>query len=230
MTGALPPCVPCYHSFPFRSNLDRSLVMDLAALTLFATALFIAAASPGPGIAAVVARVLGRGMPGAIAFTAGMAIGDVVWLTFAILGLAVVAQAFHGVFLVIKYVGAAYLVYLAWKLWTARVTTQEVAAGTRRENPVALFLAGLAVALGNPKVMLFYLALLPSLVDLSHISVLGYAELVALTLAVLGIVLGGYILLAARVRSLFRSPRAMRIVNRGTGTVMAGAAVAIATR
>ena len=96
-------------------------LMDLTSLLIFVGALFVAAASPGPGIAAIVARVLGRGMNGAIAFTAGVALGDVVWLTLAILGLAVVAQTFT-VFLAIKYAGAAYLLYLAWKLWTAPVS------------------------------------------------------------------------------------------------------------
>ncbi len=94
--------------------------LDLTGLLVFAGALTVAAASPGPGIAAIVARVLGRGTQGAAAFTAGLAIGDVVWLTFAVTGLAVLAQTFHGVFLVVKYAGAAYLLYLAWKLWSAR--------------------------------------------------------------------------------------------------------------
>src|SRR5258708_5794250 len=87
--------------------------MELSALAVFVAALFIAAASPGPGMAAVVARMLGRGARRAIAFTAGVALGDLVWLTLAILGLAVLAQTFHLVFLTIKYAGVAYLLYLA---------------------------------------------------------------------------------------------------------------------
>lgn len=203
--------------------------MDLAGLIVFATALFIAAASPGPGIAAIVARVLGRGTQGAVAFSAGLAIGDVVWLTFAIVGLAALAQAFHGVFLVVKYAGAAYLLYIAYKLWTAPAA-QEVEADRKAENPARVFLGGLAVTLGNPKVMVFYLALLPTLLDLTRITVLGYAELVAATLGVLGVVFAAYIVLAARARRLFTSPRAIRILNRTTGTVMAGAAAAVAAR
>src|SRR4051812_34078846 len=113
--------------------------MDLAGLAVFATALLIAAASPGPGIAAIVARVLGRGLDGTIAFTTGMAIGDVVWLTFAIVGLAALAQAFHEVFLVVKYAGAAYLLYLAYKLWTAPAKAHEVVAESSRERPLRLF-------------------------------------------------------------------------------------------
>lgn len=130
-------------------------MMDLASILVFTGALLVAAASPGPGIAAIVARVLGGGMRGAIAFTAGVALGDVVWLTVAILGLAVVAQTFQALFLVIKYVGAAYLLYLAWKLWTASAAARDVEADTSDVRSLRLFLAGLAVTLGNPKVMVF---------------------------------------------------------------------------
>ncbi|MBX9592586.1 MAG: LysE family translocator [Hyphomonadaceae bacterium] len=204
--------------------------MDLTSLLVFAGALFVAAASPGPGITAIVARVLGRGMHGAIAFTAGIALGDVVWLTVAVLGLAVVAQTFHGVFLVIKYAGAAYLLYLAWKLWTAPVVARDVAPDQSDIKRVRLFLAGLAVTLGNPKVMVFYLALLPNIIDLRTVTILGWLELSLVVLGVLAVVFGAYVALAARTRALFTSPRAMRMVNRGTGVVMASAAAAIAAK
>ena len=94
--------------------------MDLTALIVFATALVVAVASPGPGVVALVARVIGRGLPGTGAFVAGFVIGDLVWLAVAILGLAMVAQTFHAVFLAIKYLGAAYLAYLAYRMWTKR--------------------------------------------------------------------------------------------------------------
>jgi threonine/homoserine/homoserine lactone efflux protein len=204
--------------------------MDFPGLMLFATALLIAAASPGPGIAAIVARVLGRGMRGAAAFTAGLAIGDVVWLTFAVVGLAALAQAFHGIFVAVKYAGAAYLLYLAYKLWTAPAVPHGVEAAATREHPAKLFLGGLAVTMGNPKVMVFYLALLPTLLDLTRLTVLGYAGLVVATLAVLTLVFSSYILLAARARRLFTSETAIRGINRATGAVMAGAAAAIASR
>ena len=204
--------------------------MDLAGLVVFASALFIAAASPGPGIAAIVARVLGRGTSGALAFTAGVAIGDVVWLTFAILGLSALAQAFHGVFEAVKYAGAAYLLWLAFKMWTAPVTVHALAREVAPEKPLRLFLGGLAVTMGNPKVMVFYLALLPALIDVAGVTLVGWAELSAVTLSVLAVVFAGYVALAARARRLFTSPRALKLVNRGTGAVMAGAAAAIATR
>ena len=204
--------------------------MDLAGLVVFGTALLVAAASPGPGIAALVARVLGRGPRGAVAFSAGLAVGDVVWLACAVVGLAALAEAFHGLFVAIKYGGVAYLVYLAYRIWTAPVEARALAAETAREHPFRLFLAGLALTLGNPKVMVFYLALLPTILDLSRVTVLGFAELVGVTLSVLALVFAAYALAAARARRLFTSPKALRALNRATGAAMAGAAVAIAAR
>jgi len=204
--------------------------MDLAGIVVFAIALLVAAVSPGPGIAAIVARVLGRGPNGAVAFTAGMAIGDVVWLSCAIVGLAALAQSFYGVFVVIKWAGIAYLVYLAWRLWTAPVAAREVTQDARYEHPAKLFLAGLALTLSNPKTMVFYIALLPTIIDLTRITMLGYVELVVVTLAVLALVFGAYIYLAVKARRLFTSARAIRMLNRTSGAAMAGAAVAVATR
>jgi threonine/homoserine/homoserine lactone efflux protein len=204
--------------------------MDLAALALFAGTLFVAAASPGPGIAALVARVIGRGAKGAGAFAAGLIVGDLVWLAVAILGLAVVAQTFHEVFLVIKYAGAAYLIYLAYRMWTAPVMPHDLAADTGRESDLRLFIAGLALTLGNPKVVAFYLALLPNLIDLTRVGLVGYAELASISIVILTVVFGAYVIAAARARALFRSVGAMRLLNRAGGTVMAGAAVAVATK
>ena len=204
--------------------------LSLSGLLVFAGALLVAAASPGPAIVALVARVLGRGGRGSVAFAAGLALGDVIWLTIAVLGLAVLAGTLHEVFLVIRYAGAAYLLYLAWKLWTAPAKAPDLTPSAVPESAPRLFLGGLALTIGNPKVMVFYLALLPNLVDLLHVDALAYAELALAVCAVLAIVFAAYIVIALRARRLIASARAMRLVNRGSGAIMAGAAVAIATR
>jgi threonine/homoserine/homoserine lactone efflux protein len=204
--------------------------MDLTALLVFTAALAVAVASPGPGVIALVARVIGRGSQGAAAYVAGFVIGDLVWLTVAILGLSVLAQTFEGVFLAIKYAGAAYLIYLAYRMWTSPAHAIDVAADTRREGNGRLFLTGAAISLGNPKVVAFYVALLPSLIDVTRVGMLGFVELVAICVAVLCVVLGTYVLVAARARALFRTPRAVRLLNRASGTMLAGAAIAVATK
>ncbi|MEA2956294.1 MAG: hypothetical protein QOJ58_1794, partial [Alphaproteobacteria bacterium] len=181
--------------------------MDVAALVLFAGTLLLAAASPGPGVAALVARVVGRGARGTGAFAAGLILGDLVWLAVAILGLAVVAQTFHEVFLVIKYAGAGYLAYLAYRMWTAPIRPRDVAGDTRRDGYVRLFFAGLAVTLGNPKVVAFYLALLPTLIDLPRVGLFGYVELASISVVILTAVFGAFVLAAARANPVSQHTR-----------------------
>lgn len=203
--------------------------MEPSSLLIFAGALLVAAGSPGPSIAALVARVISKGFRDVLPFLLAMWIGEAIWLTLAVFGLAVVAQTFHLAFLVLKWVGVAYLAWLAWKMWTAPVTT-EGGQLPRAESPLKLFMAGMAVTLGNPKIMVFYMALLPTIVDLSMVSLLGWAELTATMVIVLVVIDLAWVFAGAQARRFLRSPRAMRLANRISATTMAGAAAAIAAR
>ena len=98
------------------------------------------------------------------------------------------------------------------------------------DSPWRLFATGMAITLGNPKIMVLYLAILPSLIDLSGITVLGIAELVAVLMVVLISVDLTWVAIAAQARRWLRSSRAMRIANRVSATAMGGAAIAIATK
>jgi threonine/homoserine/homoserine lactone efflux protein len=204
--------------------------MSLYGLAVFALVYALALASPGPGVAAVVARALGRGMGGAPAFIAGFLVGDLVWFTLAAAGLAVLAHSAYTVFLAIRYLGAAYLLYLAWRLWTAPAQPLDPALAPRRERPLQLFLGSVALTLGNPKTMVFFLAVLPTVVELDRLRAGGFLAMALVIAIVLPAVLGAYTLFAARARSRLSRPGAVRWVQRGTSAVMAGAAIAVATR
>jgi threonine/homoserine/homoserine lactone efflux protein len=93
-----------------------------------------------------------------------------------------------------------------------------------------MFVAGLMVTLGNPKIMVFYLALLPTIVDLSRVGTVAWLELTGTMLMVLMTVDFGWAMVAARARKLLTNRRAVKIANRASATMMAGAAAAIATR
>ncbi|WP_379065468.1 LysE family translocator [Mesorhizobium sp. UC22_110] len=203
--------------------------MTFTSLLIFAGALFVAAGSPGPSIAALVARVISKGFRDVLPFLMAMWIGEAIWLSFAVFGLAVVAQTFHLAFVAIKWLGVTYLAYLAWKMWTAPVEANEGSL-PKDDSPIRLFLAGMAVTLGNPKIMMFYLALLPTIIDLASVSMLGWMELTATMAVVLIVIDFAWILAAAQARRLLKSPRAMRIANRVSAGTMAGAAAAIAAR
>lgn len=203
--------------------------MTFTSLLIFAGALLVAAGSPGPSIAALVARVISKGFRDVFPFLAAMWIGEAIWLSMAVFGLAFVAQTFHLAFVIVKWVGVAYLAYLAWKMWTAPVAVGDSGMPSE-DSPAKLFLAGMAVTLGNPKIMMFYLALLPTIIDLGSVTMLGWAEL-TLTMALVLIAVDlGWVLAAAQARKLLRSERAMRIANRISAVTMGGAAAAIAAR
>lgn len=203
--------------------------MTLASLLIFAGTLFLVAGSPGPSVAALVARVLSRGVWDVLPFLLAMWIGEAIWLSCAVFGLSVIAQTFHLVFTAIKWLGVAYLLYLAWKMWTMPASGNEESL-PRERAPFKLFLAGMGVTLGNPKIMVFYMALLPTIIDLRATSLAGWLELTVTMAAVLVIVDLSWAVAASQARRLLRSPRAMRIANRVSAATMAGAAAAIATR
>jgi len=203
--------------------------MDHSRLLVFAAAYLAVLVLPGPGVTALIARVLARGTHGAPAFIAGFVVGALVWFTIAATGLAVLASTFTIIFVAIRYAGAAYLLYLAWKLWTAPARpfdSSQVSSG----DSGRLFFTGVAINLGNPKVIVFFLALLPTVVDLRALTPLGFSELALIIALIASAVLTAYALAAARARLLFTSPRAVRLLNRASGAVMAGAAVTIVTR
>jgi len=202
--------------------------MTVSNLLVFALALIVAAGSPGPSVAALVARVLTNGLRDVLPFLAAMWLGEAAWLGCAVAGLAVVAKTLGVVFIAIKFVGVAYLLYLAWKMWFAptQVANGELPAG---QSPWRMFGAGLTVTLGNPKIMVFYLALLPTMVDLDRVGATAWLELTAVTLLVLMSVDFAWALLAVRARRLLTSRKAVKIANRTSATMMAGAAAVIAT-
>nr|WP_153352708.1 LysE family translocator [Endobacterium cereale] len=196
---------------------------------VFAATLFVAAGSPGPSIAALVARVLSKGWRNVLPFIAAMWVGEAIWLSLAVAGLAAVAESFQPVFVAIKWIGVAYLLYLAWRMWTAPATVGGEDLPESRSG-MKMFLAGLTVTLGNPKIMIFYVALLPSIIDLAGVTLIGWAELVAAMIVVLATVDVAWMALAAKARQFLKSPRAVKIANRISAGTMAGAAAAIAAR
>jgi threonine/homoserine/homoserine lactone efflux protein len=201
--------------------------MTLSSLIIFAAIYFAAVATPGPGVAALVARVLGQGLAGVAPFIAGYFVADMVWLMLVATGLAAIAKTFAGVFVAIKFAGAAYLLYLAWKMATAPVALHVDPAPASRGWRA--FVASLSLTLGNPKVMVFFLSIMPVVVDVRMLTLPALVELAAVCGVVIFSTLALYALAANRARA-FLSSTAMKFVHRAAGGLMAGVAVAVATR
>jgi len=199
-------------------------------LLTFCAVYALAVARPGPGVAAIIARSLAHGMRGAPAFVAGFMLGDLVWFCVAATGLAALAKTAAVLFIAIKWAGVAYLLFLAWKLWTAPAQPVSVDGAQRGQHGWKSFMSSFMLTLGNPKAILFFIALLPTVIDLAAMNALRFLEISIAMCIVQPAVLLGYALLAARARTLFTTPKAVRRLNRGAGAAMAGAAAVIATR
>ena len=130
-----------------------------------------------------------------------------------------------------KFAGAAYLLWLAWQLWHTPLHGDAVVAQRAPEHSaLRVALAGLTLTLGNPKTIVFYMALLPTVVDLGALTPLGFVEMSVIVFLDLLIVGAAYAALAARARDFFRDAHARRMLDRTAGAMMAGAAVAVAAR
>ncbi|ARP66408.1 MULTISPECIES: LysE family translocator [unclassified Mesorhizobium] len=200
--------------------------MDLATSLAFAAAFFVFAASPGPDNMTIIARTISNGAASGIAYGAGTVVGILIFLILAAFGLSIVAAKMAIVMTVLRYGGAAYLVWTGIRLWMAAPVIPELQPISGRRGLLMIFATGIALNLGNPKMPLFYIALLPSVVgaslDAGHLGVL-----MMVIVAVEVVVIGGHVVLAGRARSLLRTPRIVRRVNRAAGGVMIGAGVAV---
>ena len=203
--------------------------MPVSGLVLFALTYFVAVATPGPGIAAVLARALGKGLKGMPAFIAGFVLGDLTLYAAAAAGFAALAGAYAPIFLAIKWGGAAYLLWLSYRLWTSPVEpTSETWSEQGSDTPFSLFLTTYSLTLGNPKPILFFVALLPSIIDLENLTLVDFLTVALLIAVIIAGTLAAYATAAAKARQLFSSVTARRRINRVTGSILAIAAVLIA--
>ncbi|KQO80299.1 LysE family translocator [Rhizobium sp. Leaf262] len=200
--------------------------MDMTTLIAFAAAFFVFAASPGPDNMTIVARTITHGAASGLAYGAGTVAGILIFLTLAAFGLSILAAEMGTVMTVLRYAGAAYLIWMGIRLWTAEPVVPELQAVKARGSLLSIFATGMALNLGNPKMPLFYVALLPNVVGAS-LTVDHLAALAGVILCVETIVIGGHVALAVRARSLLRSEKIVRRVNRTAGGVMIGSGVAV---
>lgn len=212
--------------------------MDVKSLLVFAIALGIAAGIPGPGVLAVVSCAIGRGLKAALTMTVGLVIGDLVYFTAAILGMAALAHGMGELFFVVKLAGAAYLIWLGIKLWRSKgdpapATTLGKAGDTPKRaqrGQLGNLLAGLGVTLGNPKTIAFYAGLLPTFIDLQRLTLPTALAMAGIVVLLVGGIIAAYALVAAQARGFLGNRRYLKLVNRTAGTMMIGAGVTVATQ
>ena len=186
-------------------------------------------AIPGPTVLLVISYALGHGRRSASSTVAGVALGDFTAMTASMLGLGALLATSAALFTVLKWVGAAYLVFLGIKLWRAPVAEAAVDAAAPIARPGRIFLHAYAVTALNPKSIVFFIAFLPQFLDGARavLPQLVIFEASFLALATLNAL--AYALLASAARRTIRKPRVQRAVNRTGGTLLIGAGALAAT-
>ena len=197
--------------------------MSIEAAITFALAIFIFAITPGPGTFALLARALSLGAGACFPMAFGMAISDIVYLILATFGLSAIAENYAGLFTVIRFIGAAYLLYLGWKMWTADVDTHLENTESKTKSWLSGFIQGFLISASNPKVILFYIAFLPTFIDLSTLT---HQDVILVSFITLFALTSGLMLVsvaASSVRQYLKTPKAVKHLNQTAGSIMIGA-------
>ena len=201
-------------------------MLGTSQILTYSAALGIAAAVPGPGMTALVARSVSGGIGVGFCMLLGLIAGDLFFLSSAVFGLALLVNHFSWVFTAVKFASLSYLLYLSWVFW--RVKPQAFASDqpVQRKDLLSAWVSGLTITLGNPKTIAFYLALVPLVIDLTSISTQTWGlQLVPLTSAILLAVGSVFILGAVSLRRVLSTPSAQVLLYRGASVIMVGAAL-----
>jgi threonine/homoserine/homoserine lactone efflux protein len=203
-------------------------MMTIESSLSFLLAIFIFGITPGPGVFAILARALVAGAPACFFLALGMVISDIIYLVLACYGLAALAEHWSEAFTVIRIAGAIYLIYLGVKMW--RTARQPLRVDSQKEENTGLsFLQGFVISASNPKVILFYIAFLPTFMDLS---VLSHGDIVLAAFLTLVGLMAGLMMIAAgasAARRFIHSSQGQKTLNRTAGSVMIGAGTFLAS-
>lgn len=196
------------------------MTISLSDAALYAGALFILFLTPGPVWVALLARAMSGGFQAAWPLAMGVVVGDVIWPLVAILGVTWIVSVFDGFMLVLKWV--ACLTFLTMGYLLIRSAGSAITKDSRLTRPGmwAGFLAGVAVILGNPKAVLFYMGVLPGFFDLTQLTGTDIAVICGLSFAVPlvgNLILAGFV---DRARRVLTSPRALKRLNVVSGALL----------
>ncbi|MCD9536146.1 LysE family translocator [Photobacterium carnosum] len=204
--------------------------MSFEATVTFFITIFIFAITPGPGVFAILAKAMVGGPKKCIMMALGMVASDLLYLQLACFGLATIADNWSDIFLIIRYLGAGYLIYLGYKMITAFTHNQPLSNQQKsQQTPLTSFSHGFLISASNPKVILFYVSFLPTFIDLtrlhgSDLILISVLSSIALMMAIMLVAYG-----ASRLANVIKTPIAQQRLNKTAGSIMiaAGAYLAV---
>jgi threonine/homoserine/homoserine lactone efflux protein len=205
-------------------------MLSLETLALFSGACLALTATPGPDMLLIASRSVSQGRAAGFASLAGIQLGTYCHALAVALGLSQLFVAVPAAYNAVRFAGAIYLLYLAWKTVRAKGTAPAPQAPMRRVDIGQVFRQGLFTNLLNPKMALFVLALFPQFVRQDAGSVVGQVLILATILNFVGLLVNGAVILTASRLSkrLSSTKRPSRLPQYLLGGVFAGLACRLA--
>jgi threonine/homoserine/homoserine lactone efflux protein len=203
--------------------------MSIDSLFALFSAMLILAIVPGPAVFAIIARSFSSGKLQAFYMTTGIVLGDYFFIVLALFGLSALAEIMGTAFFIIKYLSAAYLIWLGVKLLRTKTDSIDIEA-SKNSSLTSNFLTGLFITLGNPKAILFYVGFFPAFVNVSEVTVSDTGLIMLAATVAFGSVNMCYSLLAVKAKNTFKSPNAATIINKTAGTIMVSTGVLVAVK
>lgn len=188
----------------------------------FALASAVVIVIPGPTVTLAVSYALGQGWRAVVPVAAGTILGDATALTFSLLGVGVLLATSPTLFEALKWIGAAYLVWLGWRLLRAPAAPGDAVHAARAEK-ARMFLHAWIVTALNPKSITFFIAFLPQFMTPAQPLAPQAALLGATFVGLAALNIFGWTYLAARTRALTSDERALTWFNRAGGLTLIGA-------
>ncbi|MGD1047003.1 MAG: LysE family translocator [Bacteroidota bacterium] len=193
--------------------------MNINLLITFLIGMTILAATPGPGVFGSMAKAAAEGFKMSLFFIGGLVLGDIVFLALALLGLSAIAKMLEGMFIFIRIAGGLYLIYLGIRMFRNSQISANVKTD-QKENKWHTCISGLLLTLGNPKPILFYASVLPTIINFDEVRFTDALMMMALIALVSFSVLGTYSYIASLSHKIQMSGKMQKRINQVAGFVM----------
>ena len=193
--------------------------MDYSAIAFYVVAVVAYNVSPGPLMAILVSRSIGKDSKGAMALAFGYCLGDVIAVLAVVFGVGIWAASRPDLLSFGKYLGVAYLLWMAVGMWKGSAAAE--ASSQQETGWFASITAGIAICLGNPASLLVFMILLPIMAPTGFVSGGQIFMAVTVTFIAAAVVFFGTVLLARQLSGLIASPSSSKLVSRSSAAALA---------
>lgn len=202
-----------------QTSITNIKIMNINLLIAFFIGMTILAATPGPGVFGSMAKAVAEGFKMSLFFIGGLVLGDIIFFNLALLGLSAIAKMLGGMFLAIRIAGGLYLVYLGVRMFrSSRISTN--VKTNNGKNKWQTCISGLLLTLGNPKPILFYASVLPTIINFNEVRFTDALLMMAIIVLVSFSVIGTYSYVASLSHKIRMSEKMQRRTNQTAGSVM----------